>query len=335
MIKEFKEITEDNLQYMMSHPVIVNEKLDLIQFKVKINEEGTELLNSKNKPITDIDCLVNSVYKDIKEYYTNFVVANSTELTEKFGASEIGFFCKSWSQTKIIRYPNIKEKFIIGHFYTKEKQKNDIVELSRILSTVHLTPIAIRESIEGIEEVDRHDPVALVEFFTGGKTWSGNGIEEIEGIILTSGRLNYKITVNDVTPHIEKTTKKLYRDTVLENFCNVIYDIDDAKAIMNSRQSYIDKISKLFVLYVDKTNLFTRHYLEPEDLLPPAAGYIGDLDYTKLSLPIKLVCMSSDVYKNIFRILVVTFSSDVSKFDSFSPDIKDKLLYIYRKINKA
>jgi hypothetical protein len=68
MIKEFKNITDKDLAYMQTHKVTVTEKLDMIYFKVIITESGVYPLTSKNKQIGKVDCIVNSVYKDIVDF---------------------------------------------------------------------------------------------------------------------------------------------------------------------------------------------------------------------------------------------------------------------------
>jgi hypothetical protein len=50
-----------------------------------------------------------------------------------------------------------------------------------------------------------------------------------------------------------------------------------------------------------------------EDLLPPHVGYIGDIDYDSLPVAIKYVCKTNEIYKNIFRILLVAFDPDKTK----------------------
>ena len=83
-----------------------------------------------------------------------------------------------------------------------------------------MKPICVKDHICDFDDIN--NGIEIARKMTGGKTWSGNDIDDIEGIILSCGKMNYKITVTDTTPDIEKTTKKLYRDTILENFCNVV-----------------------------------------------------------------------------------------------------------------
>lgn len=334
MIKEFKNITEKDLAYMKTHKVTVTEKLDLIYFKVMITESGVYPLNSKNKPISKVDCIVNSIYKDIVEFVDNSINSKYDELYKTFGNCECGFFYRPIPKTCVIEYNNLTDRFILGNLYTSDKSMNDMHKFSEIVNSTVLTPICEKECICKFDDIN--DSLDIVQKMTDGKTWSGNKIDQIEGIIMSCGRFNYKITINDTTPYIEKTTKKLYRDTVLENFCHVITSTDNAENIMDSDKDYIEKVCELFMEYVNNTNIFTKMYIEDEDLLPPNSGYIGDIDYDSLPPTVKLVCKGNNTYKNILRILLITFNRSVfeNKFKCFNSDTRAKLTYILSKINR-
>ena len=334
MIKEFKNITEKDLNYMKTHQVTVTEKLDLIYFKVFVTEEKIDVFTSRNKPITKIDQIVNSVYKDIVEFCKEL---DHQKIFDTFGVCEIGFFYRPVIQTCTIKYQSAF-KFIVGNLFTKNKEKKNVDIIKSIIPGIDvLTPICIKENISDIPD-DLNNDIDNAIYLTGGKTWSGNSIYEIEGLILTCGRLNYQIIINHVEPKIEKTTKKLYRDTILENFCSFVMTSEDCQHILDWKNtSYVGKICALFLIYIDKTNIFTKLQLEPEDLLPPNAGYIGDIDYDRLPTTVSLICRGNDIYKNILRILLVTFNRSVfdNKFKNFSNDIRAKLTQILAKINSV
>ena len=334
MIKELKNITEEDLAYMNSHKVTVTEKIDLIYFKVIVSDKDVCVVTSKHKTITDVDCIINSVYKNIMQFVDINIKWNYDEIFSTFGCCEIGFFYKPVIKTCMISYPYIDHDFIIGNLYTKLKLNNDVEKLSSILGCVGvLSPICVKESLCKFDNIN--DYKNIVSKMTDNKTWSGNSIDDIEGIILSCGKCNYKITINNTEPNIEKTTKKLYRDTILENFCNVIFDSNSVKEILESRKSYIDKVSDLFLEYINKTNIFTKMYIEPDDILPPTTGYIGDVDYDALPSTVRLICKGNELYKNILRILLVTFNRSVfdNKFKSFNQDTRAKLTEILAKLN--
>lgn len=332
MIKEFKNITEKDLKYMRTHKVTVTEKLDLIYFKVLVTEEKIDIFTARNKPITKVDQVVNSVYKDIVEFCEGL---DREKIYETFGSCEIGFFYRPVIKTCTIKYYGAF-KFVVGNLFTQDKDKNNIELIKNIIPSVDvLTPICVKDNISDVPE-DLSNDLDNAIYFTGGKTWSENPIYDIEGLILTCGRLNYQIIINNVEPKIEKTTKKLYRDTILENFCNFVSNNDDCQRILEKKNtSYIDKVCNLFLIYIDGTNIFTKLQIEPDDLLPPNAGYIGDIDYNALPTTVSLICKGNDTYKNILRILLVTFNRSVfeNKFKNFSYETREKITKILTRIN--
>lgn len=318
---------------MQKHKVTVTEKLDLIYFKVMINESGICVLNSKNKPINDIDCIVNSVYNDIINFVNNRIKSKYDILYNEFGNCDAGFFYKPVPKTQTIVYYNCPYDFILNSLFTAIKSQKNINRFSEIIECVRLTPICEKECICKFDDIN--DSLDIVKKMTDNETWSGNSIEDIEGIILSCGKLTYKITINDVTSKIEKTTKKLYRDAILENFSRVI-SYDDIDIIAKQDKTYIEKICDLFMLYINSTNILTRLYIEDEDLLPPITGYIGDINYESLPSTVRLICKQSSFYKNILRILLITFNRSVfdNKFDSFDVTVKDMLNYTLSEINR-
>ena len=335
MIKEFKNITKKDLAYMQTHRVTVTEKLDMIYFKVVITDSDVYTLNSKNKQIGKVDCIVNSIYKDIVDFVDNNIKSRYDELYNEFGNCDCGFFYKPVPKTCTITYDNCTDRFILGNLYTSTKKLNDADKFASMIGVSVLKPICVKDCICKFDDIN--NCLDIASRMTDGKTWSGNDIDKIEGIILSCGKMNYKITITDTTPNIEKTTKKLYRDTILENFCHVIDNNNkETEDILNSDKDYLDKVYDLFLEYINKTNIFTKMYIEDEDLLPPNSGYIGDIDYDSLPSTVRLVCKGNSTYKNILRILLITFNRSVfdNKFKNFNPETRAKLTYILSKINR-
>jgi len=332
MIKEFKNITEKDLKYMRTHKVTVTEKLDLIYFKVLVTEEKIDIFTARNKPITKVDQVVNSVYKDIVEFCNGL---DREKIYETFGSCEIGFFYRPVIKTCTISY-GAGFKFVVGNLFTKDKNKKNVDIIKSVIPGVDvLTPICVKDNISDMPD-DLGNDIDNAIYFTDGKTWSGNSIYDIEGLILTCGRLNYQIIINNVEPKIEKTTKKLYRDTILENFCNFVSNNDNCQHVLEWKNtSYINKICALFLIYIDGTNIFTKLQIEADDLLPPNSGYIGDIDYNALPATVSLICKGNDTYKNILRILLVTFNRSVfeNKFKNFSYETREKITKILTRIN--
>jgi hypothetical protein len=330
-MKNFTEATEKEISYLRSHPCEIIEKLDMIYFKVVISESGLSVFNSKNKEITQVDCIVNSVYNNIMNYVHDVIAYRTDDILEMFGPCRIGIFYHPVARTNVISYNSVSYKFILCDFYTDDKSKNDEQKLSDLLALIE-RPLIKR--FESLPEFSYTDPESVINILTDGKTWSGNGIDDIEGIIIQSPKYRFQIVETDTTSKLEKESKKLYRDTVLENLANVVFDQNIDVATLKGND-YVEKACSLFLEYITKTNLMSKMYIEPEDLLPPTSGYIGDLVLTRLPSTVRLICKGNSIYKNILRIILVTFNRSVyeNKFKDFSPQVREKLTKILIGIN--
>jgi hypothetical protein len=78
------------------------------------------------------------------------------------------------------------------------------------------------------------------------------------------------------------------------------------------KTEYVDKISLLFKEFISVTNIFSKLYIDPDDLLPPIEGYIGDMDMSVFNDPeVKEMCETNETYKNIMRMFLHTFTHSV------------------------
>ena len=329
MIKEFKDISQKDLEYFKTHKVVITEMLDLIPFNVVVSDD-IKIYNPKGKEISDVDKIVNTVYQDIDNFVYNNISSMFYELKSMFGNDtelKMCFLYKPVDKTCVIEYPNLPFNFILRAFYVGKKE-SDAKQLLNRLNGVSGAPII--KTLDCLKYNDEDNIIDILE----GKTWSNNNINNIEGFILSSGKLKYKVSIVDTNPNIEKSTKKIYRDTLLENFVKVVDDID-ANYIYDSNKTYIEKTCDLFLEYINKTDILSVAYIEPEDLLPPYAGYKGDINLNNLPYMVQMICKNNELYKNILKILLITFNimSSDNKFNSFSDITKNKLIEIKNRLN--
>ena len=82
---------------------------------------------------------------------------------------------------------------------------------------------------------------------------SGNYVNSIEGLIIRTDKFQYQIKINDTEDNIDKSTKLIYRDTLLNSIAEYYNknksSLDEA---FNKEESYIDRVSKLFLSYMKK-----------------------------------------------------------------------------------
>lgn len=360
MIKEFKNISPEELEVLYNEGFTVQEKLDMYYFRVEITKVGAiAMKGSTENVISDIDCITNTMYKDICNFVDNVINPVRNDIITEYGEIRLGFFYNPKQRYHIIDYnkhnPELAEKFILSDAYPYDK---DIIpSLSRIpnlskygklmtylklygtndemycsdeeysfVSSYHTQRDidAVKKAISTYLESPSWSTLSyLVSWF---RPITGLKSTDVEGFIIRSKNKNiiYQITVNNVnTQEVDKSTKLVYRDTVLQSFINVING--RANTIINNTnaRTYVDKISSLFLFYIETTDLFSKYSFDPEDLLPPHIGYIGDVDLDIIpNQNVKILCMHNEVNKNIFRLLLHTFSRNVSdnKFSSFTAE---------------
>ena len=181
-----------------------------------------------------------------------------------------------------------------------------------------------------LENTDEDTTTTLLNYLMGNPYGpSGNYVSSIEGLIIRTDKFQYQIKINDTEDNIDKSTKLIYRDTLLNSIAEYYSknksSLDD---VFNKEESYIDRVSKLFLSYIENTDLFAKFSIDPEDLLPPTSAYFGDIDFDMISdSNVKLICKYNEVNKNIFRLFLHTFAQKISedKFNSLSDSTKAAL----------
>lgn len=339
MIKDLRNISQKDLDYLMSHPFTVWEKLDMFYFRVEITKIGAiPMRGSLGKVISDIDCVTNSLFKDVCEFVSTKINPIRNELIEMYGEITLGFFYLPVRTYHKISYNRLTPGTVILSDCNPFNNIKSIagklgVEVPPIIMEWNPSdcPIDMKEAKDAInayikdEENLRNDVVSVL---TRDNTYgaSGNYISEIEGIIIRTDKFQYQVKIKDTEDNLDKSVKLIYRDTLLKSLADYYEkNTEKVNGLIESCDSYIDKVSKLFLGYIEDTDLFTKFSFDPEDLLPPTTSYFGDIDYDMISdTNVKLICRYNEVNKNIFRLFLHTFAQKISedKFTSLSDNTK-------------
>ena len=302
------------------------------------------------------------MFKDICTFVDNTINPVRNDIITEFGELRIGFFYNPAQRYHIIDYsknPNLVNSFIVNDIYSYDGKEIDRYKLNTYFNLYLTSPFKLyvkKLSWKFVPNAQSYDlynecvhDIKLTKFtinnylnddswkmplvkllIAGGNTCSTLYYNDIEGLILRSckSKITYQITVNDVNSHeVDKNTKLIYRDTVLQSLVNTIQTKKEGYSlqgfmpfIYKNDMTYVDKISNLFLFYIENTDLFSKYSFDPEDLLPPHIGYIGDVDLDIIpNQNVKILCMHNEVNKNIFRLFLHTFSRNLSenKFSSF------------------
>lgn len=346
MIKNFSDISDDEIKYLISHPIALSEKLDVTYFKIEVTSIiAIPLKTPKFNAVSDIDCIINSMYKNISDFSYSTIYKIRNELVNKYGNIRLGFFYLPVGKTKHIDYSssvifNNHKNYKNGwvglsdvYFYDKEIREkytvldvyNDIINLGINIDK----PCIIYENYNLIDVTEEsiksslNDPIAISTLlFPDTPTFSGLPVNEIEGYIIKCGNKQWQIKINNAEPNINKNTKKIYRDTILNS---LVHDLLDKTNIINDirnmKSSYEDKVSYVFEEFMNHTDIFSKISIDPEDLLPPIDGYIGEMCIDSLSSNnVKTICKYSETAKNILRLFLHTFTNTIfaNKFSDLS-----------------
>ena len=354
MIKDFLKISKKDLDYLMTHEFTVWEKLDMCYFRVEITKIGAiPLKGSTGRVISDIDCVTNSLYKDICDFVNKNVNPIRNQIIDEYGEGYIGFFFLPVTAYHKINYAHLKPKTVILSDWSYDIKMNDdkgyfrILDLAKLLR-VEQPPLVTTWNTSDednisymhkdfsyvlqayLENTDEDTTRTLLNYLMGNPYGpSGNYVNSIEGLIIRTDKFQYQIKINDTEDNIDKSTKLIYRDTLLNSIAEYYSknksSLDD---VFNKEESYIDRVSKLFLSYIENTDLFAKFSIDPEDLLPPTSAYFGDIDFDMIAdSNVKLICKYNEVNKNIFRLFLHTFAQKISedKFSSLSDSTKAAL----------
>ena len=327
MIKDYKELNDKEKFILQNNNVVVYEMIDGLRFKVVFSDSGYIIKTAKGKVIDEVDCIVNSFYRDLIEHIAVVITkARLVSVLKHFGNCEAQFIYIPQKRYNVVSYDNYnKKRIVFCSLYTQDKSKLDELEFYHIFDDVVENVPYVYSHHNGIESYD-------INYLCNGNTFTGNDVSNIEALILESGKVRCKVVVNSTKTNIDPTTKKIYRDTVIEDFAKVMSDVnlDD---MCGPNESYVDCICNLFYDYVNRTDIRSKLYIDEEDLLPPSMNNVGDIDVDVLPPTAKLICVNK-LHMNILRLLLVTFNTDnVHKFDSFSEPVKEILHRIFYKIN--
>ena len=339
MINDFKKISVEKVLKFLSNPISIYEKLDMVYFKVKLNKYGSfPLKTPRFTAISDVDCICNSIYNDIYEFAHNSVETYREDIVDMCGDVTIGFFYLPVKKTKVIEYTELPEKtFILSDIYVEDKTRLIGIDVVyALLKNVGVKNIPLIKEITLNDEQkiklvnclgNNNNSLEVIRTLIS-ETYTGNPLIDIEGIILRHNNEQYQIIVNDTNTEIDKSTKKLYRDIILKQLANLIDD-DYIKKISESEETYINKVSDVFLTFMENTDIFAKYSIDPEDLLPPHIGYFGDinLELYNIKEDVKTICKVNDCAKNIYRMFLHTFTNPLSlnKFSDLQLEDVDKL----------
>lgn len=351
MIKHLHSISQKDLDYLVSHPYIIIEKMDMMYFRVQITKVGAiPLKGSSGNVISDIDCVTNLVYKEICEFVTTNINPVRHKIISEYGEGYIGFFYLPVKKYNVIEYKSYSPKSVIlsdwsyDMSFLSSEDTDKIFNLANIINC-QIPPIIDNQNLT--ESQLQNIITNYIENKIDVKTFVNTVCDidldfdnNLEGIIIRNSKFQYQVQVIDMSKdisNIDKDTKLTYRNIFLKSLAEFYKNNkDELNTNFKTKESYIDKVSYMFLKYIEYTDIFSKYSFDPEDLLPPGNSYIGDIDFDMITdNNVKLICKYNEVHKNIFRMMLHTFATKVSenKFRDLPEDISETLYDLILNLN--
>lgn len=350
MIKHLSSISQKNLDYLVSHPYIVIEKMDMLYFRVQITKVGAiPLKGSTGNVISDIDCVTNLVYKEICEFVTTNINPVRHEIISEYGEGYIGFFYLPVEKYNIIKYKSYSPKSVMLSDWSYDMSLLSSDDIDKIFKLTDIIDCNVPPTID-IQKLSESDLRTLITNYIENKIDPKTFVnticnvdfddDDLEGIIIKNSKFQYQVPVVDTSKdmlNIDKDTKLTYRNIFLKSLAEFYKNNkEELNGNFKTKESYIDKVSYMFLKYIEYTDIFSRYSFDPEDLLPPGNSYMGDIDFDMITdNNVKLICRYNEVNKNIFRMMLHTFAIKVSenKFRNLPEDISETLYDLILNLN--
>jgi len=339
-IKTYKEIDSEILHSLCGKRYSVYEKLDMVYFKIKHTDNGAFLYNRKGKEITIVDRICNSMWETI---YNDVVKPLGTEENTNLKGCEIGLFYLPVHKTKVIDYQHLPEK---SYYFSDFKAYSTYVPTLKHPYENFDSPLIIDTNIlyerdlVDLGRVDLSNAEKASMLIGSDTTFSGNDIDNIEGVVVTFNDalskkpISFQIPIVDTKVDIDKFTKSVYRELILTDFANItLSDSNVVYSALHDNDNYVSAICDLFNHYMNNTDVFFKNAIESEDLLPPHVGYMGDICIDMLNnVNTKLICKYDQVAKNVLRMLLMTFKN--SEINNKLEGINDKQKVVLNSFNE-
>lgn len=315
MIKQLSEFkTQKNsakLNTLLQKEISFYEKLDTFYFNIQIKYNSNSGYNeikfykSNGKEIDLVERILNKMWEEPISYFNKIpnVLNDNINIGIYYFPSEMPIntnykklFDKSKYYYNTCYLINDKKKteldFNIAEFYKIPKYEK--------LYTGLLTLSCIKDVYLYLN--DNINEISLVKTLINDiDTFSGNSIEDIEGLILKTNKSNYQIIINE-PPKQDLSLQYFYYDMFIIDFIAYIKNNNVDDLISNN---YIQSVCNLFIDYINKTDFVKKYIIEDNNLEFPHIGYYGGLNFDLLNNEIvKTICVANPIYKNMFTVLL-------------------------------
>jgi hypothetical protein len=367
-LKNLKNVDIKSFSKNIGKPFAVQEKFNTPDFWIRISENGMYMMKQR-KPVTYMDLFLNRDYHDVELLLNSKLGKDGCKricslIEEDYGLQggcDIRIFYIPVAKPIHIDYSLVYDNgynMFLGDIWTKAPLSgiSDKIELmENIANILNIPTVTIREfdCTEGFCKtlqdylkgyISSSDMFA--ELIGSDMTVSGLDFESCGGLILKNNISMWQFTCMDFDriPYNEMHGK--YRDIVLHDFVQEI--LMDDNFIQKAREfydkyfteskdmekSYINLISFAFLIYINKTQIFTKYSIDAEDLMPVYYGYAGKAYIDLVNIPtVTMACKYNPLMSALLRMLANTFYyinfHTFSIFNEFETRAISKFVSIY------
>lgn len=301
MIKELNSLSTKEIDNLLDTDVIIVEKIDAPYFFIEKNNGVARIYKSNHEEITDIDMILNSMYRNIKSISNNIIE------TLKGNDYKIGLWWFPIEKPRLISYPKYEKQFMIsdysGNITSKEIHnlcEHGILNIP-IIANIHITS-KILSKIKAYISGNISDLFLLYDITKENKKYTGTPFQNMEGVIFKTPKHPYQIIIND-SKLVDKnaSSKKIYRDVILKDF---LYWYKEHLPYIEG-DTMLKKITYLFSKYINTTDILNRYKIEKDDLIPPEYGYIGEFGLDMLpNTELQQRLMTDKVSREMYKIIL-------------------------------
>lgn len=332
-----KNVDIERFSKLEGKPLVIQEKLDTVSFWLHISENNVQIVDrGKCKYLNEVDYFLNSLYHEVEDLIYRYINESKREkFIEKYGEFDIQVFYFPASTIYHTFYPNyLNEEYIvisdiwISNFNTFNGNKFELLEkvANEIFGGTRTTTLDIIKCDEifiNLLKKYKADEISDLEFAKGitdeAKTMNML-MNSTYGLLIRTNTNIWQIPILNYERIPYDDIHSQYRDIILHDFVNElcenseyaisikqIYEANKAKTY-NNNLAYINAMAFAFLCYINKTDVFKKYYIEPNDILPVHYGFVPNVSFDMLDdITVQTICKHNLLMQAVLKLLVHTF----------------------------
>lgn len=336
-MKYIYNITSKDIAAAEGKSFCVQEKVEMPHVWIRVKDGKAVILRDK-KPITDIDFILDDTYRIIKEDFLDIFMDDETveKIIKLCGACDLKVFYLLDEKPLHIDYKDLYKNavnyflsdiWLLDNKVDKSKKFEYIDEIVNIIDWSSLISLNMKVGVwtDNITDIvnEYHNKAGtdlLFKLTNGTDTVSHKNYDSVYGFVLKVGEIKWQYANYEYTRKTYSEEHSVYRKKVLSDFIDKVLSdkkymaslplfIDGRKEKnYSSEQIYLDVIQRVFVHYINNTDLFVKNDIKYTDLMPQHIGKVGSLDMSMLTNDnVRVICQYKKIMQEVLRLLIHTF----------------------------